>query len=322
LVKGVETLNEHQLIKEYFSDIGSGFLDEHDISISVGDDAAVFASPTGKDTVISVDTSIEGVHFLEYMHASDIAYRTVSIALSDLAACGALPAWFTLALSLNKFDAKWLSDFKIGLKDISNELKIPLIGGDTTKGNISITVQVGGYVDKGKALTRSGAKVGDSIYVTGCIGEASSELDRLKEEVSVKQTHAISSNSNRYTRPKIRFGVGSKLVGIASSAIDISDGLFQDLNHICKSSKVRAKIFLEKIPTFLDAGLSLKDFNRGDDYEIIFTSSHLNKDKIIKISQDEDIKISEIGVIEKGKEVEIISSEGNSLEVSPGYQHF
>ncbi len=322
MVKGVETLNEHQLIKEYFSDIGSGFLDERNISISVGDDAAVLVSPTGKDTVISVDTSIEGVHFLKSMHASDIAYRAVSIALSDLAACGALPAWFTLALSLNQLETKWLSDFRIGLEDISNELKIPLIGGDTTKGSISITVQVGGYVDRGKALTRSGAKVGDSIYVTGCIGEASSELESLREELSETPPQAISSNSNRYTRPKIRFGVATKLVGIASSAIDISDGLFQDLNHISKSSKVGAKVFLDKVPTFLNASLSLEDFNRGDDYEVLFTSSQLNKDKITKISKDEDIIISEIGVIEKGNEVEIISSEGNSLEVSSGYQHF
>ena len=157
MVKGLDNLNEHQIIKEYFSDVGSAYLAEHGIRVSVGDDAAVLSPPKGKESVISVDTSIEGVHFLKSMSASDIAYRSVSVALSDLAACGATPSWFTLALSLEDYDPIWLSGFRRGLEDISSELKIPLIGGDTTKGNLSITVQVGGYVEKGKALTRKGA---------------------------------------------------------------------------------------------------------------------------------------------------------------------
>ena len=163
LVKGLDNLNEHQIIKEYFSDVGSAYLAEHGIRVPVGDDAAVLAHPKGKESVISVDTSIEGVHFLKSMNASDVAYRSVSVALSDLAACGATPSWFTLALSLEDYDPTWLSGFRRGLEDISSELKIPLIGGDMTKGNLSITVQVGGYVEKGKALTRKGAKVGDLI---------------------------------------------------------------------------------------------------------------------------------------------------------------
>ena len=259
MVKGVKTLNEHQLIQEYFSEIGSAFLVEQGIRVPIGDDAAVISSPKGKESVISVDTSIGGVHFLESMHASDIAYRSVSVALSDLAACGATPAWFTLALSLKKYDPKWLSDFKKGLEDISAELKIPLIGGDTTKGNLSITVQVGGYVEAGKALTREGARIGDVIYVTGCIGAASSALDNLRGG------NLTRLDKNRYLRPKIRFEVSSKLLDIASSAIDISDGLFQDLDHICKASKVGAVICLEKIPTFLSNSLTIDEINRGDD---------------------------------------------------------
>lgn len=316
LVKGVKTLNEHQLIQEYFSEIGSAFLVEQGIRVPIGDDAAVISSPKGKESVISVDTSIGGVHFLESMHASDIAYRSVSVALSDLAACGATPAWFTLALSLKKYDPKWLSDFKKGLEDISAELKIPLIGGDTTKGNLSITVQVGGYVEAGKALTREGARIGDVIYVTGCIGDASSALDNLRGG------NLTRLDKNRYLRPKIRFEVSSKLLDIASSAIDISDGLFQDLDHICKASKVGAVICLEKIPTFLSNSLTIDEINRGDDYEILFTSDKSKREKIKKIAKEENIPICEIGSINEGDEVDIFSPDGVFLKASSGYQHF
>ena len=316
LVKGVKTLNEHQLIQEYFSEIGSAFLVEQGIRVPIGDDAAVISSPKGKESVISVDTSIGGVHFLESMHASDIAYRSVSVALSDLAACGATPAWFTLALSLKKYDPKWLSDFKKGLEDISAELKIPLIGGDTTKGNLSITVQVGGYVEAGKALTREGARIGDVIYVTGCIGAASSALDNLRGG------NLTRLDKNRYLRPKIRFEVSSKLLDIASSAIDISDGLFQDLDHICKASKVGAVICLEKIPTFLSNSLTIDEINRGDDYEILFTSHKSKREKIKRIAKEENIPICEIGSINEGDEVDIFSPDGVFLKASSGYQHF
>ena len=316
MVKGLDNLNEHQIIKEYFSDVGSAYLAEHGIRVTVGDDAAVLAPPKGKESVISVDTSIEGVHFLKSMSASDIAYRSVSVALSDLAACGATPSWFTLALTLEAYDPIWLSGFRRGLEDISSELKIPLIGGDMTKGNLSITVQVGGYVEKGKALTRKGAKVGDLIYLTGTIGEASSALE------SIKKDNLVDLKKSRYLRPKIRFGVSNKLKGIASSAIDVSDGLFQDLNHICTASKVGANVYLEKIPTFLSKSLSSEEMNKGDDYEILFTSDKTNKEKIEGISKQEKIPICEIGLIIKGYEVQIITPEGDFLKASSGFQHF
>ena len=316
LVKGLDNLNEHQIIKEYFSDVGSAYLAEHGIRVPVGDDAAVLAPPKGKESVISVDTSLEGVHFLKSMSASDIAYRSVSVALSDLAACGATPSWFTLALTLEDYDPIWLSGFRRGLEDISRELKIPLIGGDMTKGNLSITVQVGGYVEKGKALTRKGAKVGDLIYLTGTIGEASFALENIKKD------NLMDLEKSRYIKPEIRFGVSNKLKGIATSAIDVSDGLFQDLNHICTASKVGANVYLEKIPTFLSKSLSSEEMNKGDDYEILFTSGKTNQERIKRISEQEKIPICEIGLIIKGDEVQIITPEGDFLKASSGFQHF
>ena len=311
MVKGLDTLNEHQIIKEYFSDVGSAYLAEQGIRVPVGDDAAVLTLPKDKESVISVDTSIQGVHFLSSMHASDIAYRSVSIALSDLAACGATPSWFTLALSLEEYDHNWLLGFKRGLEDISSELKIPLIGGDMTKGKLSISVQVGGYVEEGKALTRKGARADDLIFLTGTIGEASSALD------SIKKGNLVDLKKGRYLRPEIRFGISSKL-----KDIDVSDGLFQDLNHICTASKVGANVFLDKIPTFLSKSLSLNEMNRGDDYEILFTSEKTNREEIQEISKQEKVPISEIGKIIKGDEVKIITPEGGSLKASAGYQHF
>lgn len=316
MVKGGDTLNEHQLIKEYFSDVGSAYLREHGIRVPVGDDAAVINPPKEKESVISVDTSIGGVHFLETMEASDIAYRSVSVALSDLAACGADPSWFTLAISMQEYDPNWLFDFKKGLEDISEEFKIPLIGGDTTKGNLSITIQVGGYVDSGKTLTRKGARAGDLIYVTGAIGEARAGFEKIKEGES------YNSISNRYLRPKIRFGVARRLLGIASSSTDISDGLFQDLGHICRESKVGAEILLEKIPTFLSKDLSVGEINHGDDYEILFTSTESNRQKISDISKKEDVSISEVGVIKEGSGVQVFSQDGKLIKVPSGYQHF
>ena len=316
MVKGLDNLNEHQIIKEYFSDVGSAYLAEHGIRVSVGDDAAVLSPPKGKESVISVDTSIEGVHFLKSMSASDIAYRAVSVALSDLAACGATPSWFTLAITLEDYDPIWLSGFRRGLEDISSELKVPLIGGDMTKGNVSITVQVGGYVEKGKALTRKGAKVGDLIYLTGTIGEASSALEGIKKD------NLVDLKKSRYLRPEIRFGVSNKLKGIATSAIDVSDGLFQDLNHICTASKVGANVYLEKVPTFLSKSLSLEEMNKGDDYEILFTSDKTNKEKIEEISKQEKVPIYEIGLIIKGDEVQIVNQDGDFLIASSGFQHF
>ena len=250
------------------------------------------------------------------MRPSDIAYRSVSVALSDLAACGASPAWFSLAISIQEYDSEWFSDFKRGLEDISNEFKIPLIGGDTTKGNLSITVQVGGYIEPGKALTRKGASIGDLIYITGHIGEAVQKYEQMKLEGS------SNLYSNRYLRPKIHFGVAKKLLGLASSAIDISDGVFQDLGHICKESQVGAEIFLEKIPTFLSKSLSVEEINRGDDYEILFTAPELNKGKINVIAKQEKLSICEVGFIKEGSGVEIISAEGKLIKTPSGYQHF
>ena len=162
-------MDEHLLIQKYFSNIGSAFLAEHNVEVSVGDDASVIAAKNNTHQINSIDTSIEGVHFIKDMSPSDIAYRSCVVALSDLAACGARPQWYSIALTIPELKESWVKEYSEGLIEFSEEYKIPLVGGDTTKGTLSITVQVMGEVDSGKAILRSSAKEDQLIFVSGTI---------------------------------------------------------------------------------------------------------------------------------------------------------
>ena len=318
MIEGEDSLKEFTLIREYFSNIGASFLNKQGILKAVGDDAAVVRPPKNKELVVSVDTSIEGVHFFGLMKPDDIAYRSVAIALSDLAACGATPSWFTLSLTFKQPKKKWLEGFKKGLEEISEEFSIPLIGGDTTKGNlISISVQVGGYVDLGGAITREGAQIGDVIYVTGSIGEAAYARKILALDLG-SQEKVVQT----YLRPKIHINIGKALAGIATSAIDISDGLSQDLSHICGINHLSAKIYLAQIPSCLSKSNLSKFINSGDDYEICFTTKKKYRRNISSISKKLSVPITEIGEMSDGKGIILISSKGRIVPIPSGYNHF
>ena len=261
-------MDEHLLIQKYFSDIGSAFLAERNVEIAVGDDASVISPSRNTQQINSLDTSIEGVHFLSSMSPEDIAYRSCVIALSDLAACGARPKWYSIAITLPQVEHSWLNSFSEGLQKFSDEYKIPLIGGDTTKGKLSITVQVMGEVDSNKAILRSTAKENQLIFVSGIIGNAYLGLKELSDNLGT------DSFSKSYLEPKAHIDLGLKLSDIASACIDISDGLLQDLNLICQSSNVGAEIYLEKIPTSISEK-SLELINSGDDYELCLSLIHI-----------------------------------------------
>ena len=254
-------MDEHLLIKKYFSDIGSAFLAEHNVEVPIGDDASLVSTNSNTQQVNSIDTSIEGVHFLETMTAEDIAYRSCVVALSDLAACGARPQWYSIALTLPELDEDWLKGYSSGLKKFSEEYRIPLIGGDTTKGPLTISVQVMGEADPGKTLLRSKAKADQLIFVSGVIGDAYLGLIELQNDPKSEK------NVNSYLHPKARIELGLGLIDLATAAIDISDGLIQDLELICNSSGVGAEIYFEKIPTSKN-NKTLELINSGDDYEL------------------------------------------------------
>jgi len=316
LSEEVLSLGERKIIQKYFSDVGSAYLAEQGIRVSVGDDAAIISNPHDKESVVSIDTSIEGIHFLSSMKAKDIAYRSVAVALSDLAACGATPAWYTLALSMESYDEDWLKEFSEGLRIVSDEFRLPLVGGDTTKGALSISVQVTGYSDPGKAITRKGSSKGDLVFVSGFIGEAARELKSLREGEENKNENLA------YLRPKARIDLGQRLIGIASAAIDVSDGLIQDLGHICRASNLGCEILLDNIPTKLSRPLTANEINQGDDYEICFSADESNLEEISSISKELGIKITAIGRMTEGNLVKVINKEGLEVKIKSGFEHF
>lgn len=308
-------MDEHLLIQKYFSDIGSAFLAERNVEIAVGDDASVISSNKNTQHINSLDTSIEGVHFLSSMSPEDIAFRSCVIALSDLAACGARPKWYSIAITLPQVEHSWLNSFSIGLQKFSDEYRIPLVGGDTTKGKLSITVQVMGEVDSNKAILRSTAKENQLIFVSGIIGNAYLGLKELSDNTGT------DSYSKAYLEPKAQIDLGLKLSDIASACIDISDGLLQDLNLLCQSSNVGAEIYLEKIPTAISEK-SLKLINSGDDYELCFTVEQDKYEELMNISKILNIPITLIGKTSLSKDLILYDVDNQRVELNSGYSHF
>lgn len=307
-------MGEFDLIDKYFTWASKS----KSVLLSIGDDGAVLQTKKDFQLVTSIDTLVSGVHFFKDTAAADIAYKALAVNLSDLAAMGALPKFYTLAITMPDLDSYWLEEFSQSLKKISREFALDLVGGDTTRGPLSITISIFGWVEKNMALKRSGANIADDIYVSNTIGDAAfalSFLDTAKQDL-LKRLH----------RPSARVNLGRSLIGVASSCIDISDGLQQDLSHILKSSKVGAIIELKNIPlkkVVADYVTKNNDWslvlNGGDDYELCFTAASDKRDLIQKISSTCNVKISKIGTICNNKKLEIV---GDINKTAKSYQHF
>ena len=257
------------------------------VLVGSGDDAAVIKSQL-KDLVHSVDISKINTHFPEDSHPENIAYRSVAVALSDLAAMGAYPSFISIGLTSNINDLEWYKKFTSGLETILNEYQLRLIGGDVTYGEVSICVNVFGYAYD-KIILRSNAKIGDLIFVTGPLGEGKQGLVDWKNNKE-------SSYIKKFFNPKIPFDKSEYISQYANSCIDISDGLIKDLGSICKLSDVRAEIIYENIPLTND----INDLSYGDDYKICYTCSPTHKDNKF-ISEDFCI-----GEIKPGNGISII----------------
>lgn len=270
-------LSEFDLIRRYFSQ--GGPLNQHrsDVELGIGDDAAIVNVPAGQSLVMSLDTLVSGVHFPEDTPAEDIAYKALAVNLSDMAAMAAEPNWLMLGLTLPQADADWLEGFSRGLAQLANQYGLALIGGDTTHGHLTISVQINGLVPQGQALQRSGAQSGDLIYVSGQLGDAGLglklALGQLDMDLSPQRRQYFLQRLNR---PTPRLEIGLALRGLANSAIDVSDGLLADLGHILKASAVGASIDIESLPIADELrGLSEQwwqlPLTAGDDYELCFT---------------------------------------------------
>lgn len=270
--------DEFSLIRQYFSDVGT--TPPH-LLIGIGDDAAILNTTPGYQLVVCMDTLIEGVHFPTGTAASDLAVKSLAVNLSDLAAMGAKPAWFQLSLTLPVADESWLAEFSAALKETADRYQIGLVGGDTCRGPLSITIQAAGLVTEDNYVTRSNAKSGDLIVVSGRLGDAALGLAGLQKKVTLSE--ALSHECRfRLNRPQPRLELTDFLRNYASSAIDISDGLVADLGHILEQSKVGAKLEQNLLPVngwIKDQGQYHYALYGGDDYEICFTmpGDHLSQ---------------------------------------------
>ena len=240
---------EFSLIARYFDRVRSSRLD---VELGIGDDCALLNIPEKQTLAISTDTLVAGNHFLPDIDPADLAYKALAVNLSDLAAMGADPAWLTLALTLPDVDEAWLESFSDSLFDLLNYYDMQLIGGDTTRGPLSMTLGIHGFVPMGRALTRSGAKPGDWIYVTGTPGDSAAGLAILQNRLQVADAKDADYLIKRHLRPSPRILQGQALRDLANSAIDLSDGLISDLGHIVKASDCGARIDLALLP-FSDA---------------------------------------------------------------------
>lgn len=319
------TDSEFDVIKQYFTSA----ITRDDVAVGIGDDCALLDVPKDKQLVTTTDTLISGVHFPEQTSPEDIAYKSVAVNLSDLAAMGAEPAWVTLALTLPTIDHDWLKRFSSSFQQQLKCFNVQLIGGDTTKGALSITIHAMGFITDKQCMLRSNAKSGDRIYVSGSLGDAALGLMLL-------QDNALASTDDEYfvgrlNKPQARVMLGHALAEFSQCAIDISDGLFADLGHILESSHCGAEIVLNKIPVSIQMKNYLSNTNKtlgihqlmtGDDYELCFTVSEENEARIKEIADNLDIPLSCIGVITQGEGITFMNNGKVIFVPQTGFDHF
>ncbi|EIG8311571.1 thiamine-phosphate kinase [Salmonella enterica] len=318
---------EFSLIARYFDRVRSTRLD---VETGIGDDCALLNIPEKQTLAISTDTLVAGNHFLPDIDPADLAYKALAVNLSDLAAMGADPAWLTLAITLPKVDEPWLEAFSDSLFELLNYYDMQLIGGDTTRGPLSMTLGIHGYIPAGRALKRAGAKPGDWIYITGTPGDSAAGLAVLQNRLLVSEETDAHYFIKRHLRPTPRILHGQALRDIASAAIDISDGLISDLGHIVKASGCGAKVDVDALPKsaammrHVDAGQALRwTLSGGEDYELCFTVPELNRGAL-------DVAIGQLGVPftcigQMSADVEGLSFVRDGMPVTfdwKGYDHF
>lgn len=319
-------LNEFSLIKQYFADATQK---RQDVIVDIGDDCAVLSCPEDSDIAISIDTLVSGIHFFADVDPFTLGHKSLAVGLSDLAAMGATPAWFTLALTLPELDENWLSAFAEGMAALASQHNIQLVGGDTTKGPLTISIQVHGLVKKGTQLQRSQAKSSDKIYVSGTLGDAGASLQK---RLSSWQPSELTEQdwlflNKRLEQPSPRLAISQKILPFTHAAIDISDGLLADLGHILETSGKGARINLDAIPLSsslqkIDRQQALKlALSSGDDYELCFTVA---ADQVAAV-EVLNLDIQQIGEIIDEQAIVLLDDDGKPsiLDITTnGYDHF
>ncbi|MEM7027196.1 MAG: thiamine-phosphate kinase [Pseudomonadota bacterium] len=315
-------MNEFEIIQRYFKQPTTN----NNVIVGIGDDAAVINIPKDKQLVLCMDTLVSGIHFPIETKPEDIAYKSLAVNLSDMAAMGATPSWITLSLTIPENDLQWIEIFAKQFHALANEYALSLIGGDLSRGPMSVTVQLQGLITPTCSLLRSGAKPGDDIYVSGTLGAAAFALKSLIEPQ--QWGHATNEELLRLNRPKPRLTLSQKLLGNATSCIDISDGLVADLLHVLHEGNIGAEVIVDKLPI----STSIKKLDRatcyelaltgGDDYELCFTLPELMSSEAIE-QLNQVCPITKIGKIIEQKELVLKNSDDEKINLpKSGYKHF
>lgn len=323
-------MTEFDLIARYFT------RKPKQAAVGVGDDCAIINSSPGTQLAISSDMLVEGRHFFHDVSPYSLGHKALAVNLSDLAACGAQPVGFTLALALPRIDEAWLQEFSRGLWALADAHGCELIGGDTTQGPLNICITVFGEVPRGQALLRSGAQVGDDVYVSGTLGDARLALEALQGKIELPHEILVKARQ-RLEQPTPRVALGTALRGIATSAIDISDGLAGDLGHILKASGVGAQIDT-KITMNLIAACTCIDlargqfgaqkqlkiaFSGGDDYELAFTAPPAARQAVQAASASSQTPVTRIGVIQNEPGLRLVNGRGLPVDAQfASFNHF
>lgn len=315
-------MNEFGLIARYFDwPAPPGYL-------GGGDDGALVPMSAGRQLVVSVDMMVEGRHFFPDVDPTCLARKVLAVNLSDMAAMGAEPTWFTLALALPEIDVNWLGAFSLGLREMADEYGVALIGGDTTRGPLTLSIQIAGEVPAGAALLRSGGRLGDDIWVSGELGAAAAAVMHRLGRIELLPKLRGECDL-RLDLPVPRIPLGIRLRGLASAALDISDGLVADLGHICERSGCGAEIYFSKVP-FPQGLCALPEdllqqavLAGGDDYELCFTAPVSARGKIEMIGLDLGMRLTRIGSLVEGRGVRVLRDDATVLDLArTGFDHF
>ncbi len=297
--------------------------------LGVGDDCALVDVSNGMDLAVSTDTMVSGTHFFADVDPETLGHKSLAVNLSDLAAMGAMPYWAMLALTLPEVNHEWLGKFAKGFFDLADEFGVTLVGGDTTRGPLSITVTILGEVPAGAALRRSGAKAGNDIWVSGNLGDAALAVAHRRGEIKLSEGEYMEVVMRLY-EPTPRVKLGQALRGLATGAIDISDGLLADLTHVCRLSGVSAVVETDRLPVSAIGARHVGNpvafraiVAGGDDYELCFTAPSDARDSIEDLVDLLGVPLSRIGAIGEGSGVTLVDAEDRPIPLEGrGFDHF
>lgn len=323
-------LSEFDIIRRCFDQRGLAATKDDVVQLGIGDDCALVSVPSSCSLALSMDTLVEGVHFPSNASPADIAWRSLAVNLSDLAAMGASPRFFTLALTLPEANENWLMEFAGGLREIAGRFQCFLAGGDITRGPLTITIQVHGLVETDRAMVRSGAKVGDQIFVTGSLGKAALALKLFDNTLGAVDEKDRAALLEAFYRPLPRVEAGMALAPFVSAGLDISDGLLGDLGHLCEKSACGARVTLPEIPVDSLVRAILGDekspgvaASGGDDYELILTVPSGKLDGFLDAARSVSIPVTCIGEITDSEGLVCVDSSGNTVNMdNHSYRHF